>query len=415
MPAPPYNLIFKMSKEQFKTTTIAIDAAQAGAEPENEPTLDVYDAARVRAACKDLNSLNFYSHHPIGQLLVEWNLKTHPVLREKLLQDEKLLDLQERILHSGIVKDQSAASRFAEAEPDFQPKTENQLILETCIDQAIQIVTINAVYSDQYEDLAQFDFRNDMESHIGDLRDTTKLAALQAAFPAQLEERQYVFLRDTFLNALAKRDYLRVLEVLDRFYDNSTWKNAAQRSGTLVLANLASEPVLQRVATQALIKKLVQTDEESFNKYAQFLEECGLSLAENKLENAGQDFVSRQLETLWERSPLRYYEVIELLLYYELVSAEHLAQNRWVKLRTMQFILYSFRIGKYSLAREQATAIITKQLKLHSPEDLQAAHSRVLWMNYCQACNSEDLVVDPELANFYRQGRINRYSEDDEE
>ncbi|MCC6643186.1 hypothetical protein IT411_00370 [Candidatus Peregrinibacteria bacterium] len=406
------DLEVKANSEAAPSATIAVETEHNQFQM---PVLDQHDAALVRAALRDPGALYFYDHNFLGKFLIRKNICTHPVIREKEKFAKKLEKLQAQFLLTGLADSPSAATKLAQSEPDFQPKNEDQITLECSLDRAIDAVVTNSIYSNQYENLLRHDFQEEFENQMGSLRDTTKLEALRAVFPEQLNERQYVFLRDQFLPAVVSGSYSSIFDLLQIFHQDKNWDLAIQKIMRALGPKLFANQKFQSAVTQGLIKTLVLKGERSFFSFAEYLSKLGLNLHENRLNNVPAEFISRQLETVWKRDPHRYYDVIDILLINGLTTSEALTRDQKVKLRTLQFLLYSFRQNKFRNAAREAVSLITETLQLHSPDDLIPARERVLWMEYRQICLQLNQQVDPELQHLYRQGRISRFGGHDED
>lgn len=399
-----------MSKDLQPITTTEADQS------DKEPLLDEYESARLRAALRDPGALYFYDHSVLGQFLAFNNICTHPVLKEKELVRQQISRLEKRLLMTGVINSARLAEQIVQTEPDFRPKTENEIIVDMSVDRSIDMVRSASIFSDEFDDLAKHDFIGEFEREMSDIRDQTRYRALREVLEPQLTERQYVFLRDKILAAMVAGENGKIFQIIESFYQAQSWSYAQiTLFKGLLGVKLFADPKFQAAATQGLIRVLVTSGQNEFYSLAEYLGELGLNLHQNRLQNAPADFVSRQLEYLWKHHPHRYFQVIDELLLNGLTTPELLNQDKKVRLRTLQFLLYSFRFGKFRTAMRDATTIITDQLKMLGRDEVSPDRDRIIWMSYREACFKLNQDLDPELKKIYRQGRINRFGREEDE
>lgn len=381
-----------------------------------EELLDENDAAMVRADLRDPGALYFYSNNALGRFLALNNIVTHPIIKEKELVRKKIARLEKGLLDAGIVDSPESAKLISEVEPDFLPKTENQINVEMSVDRSIDMIRSASIFSDQYAELAKHDFVGEFEKEMSGISDQAKCQVLRVELETQLPERQYVFLRDKILAAMVEGSYRKIFRIIKAFYQAQGWSFSLSFLLKEVLGpKLFADPKFQSAATQHLIRELVNNGHDEFYSLAEYLSELGLNLHQNRLKNAPAAFVSNHLEYLWNHNPHRYFVVIDELLLNGLTTPELLNQDKKVRLRTLQFLLYSFRKGKFRSAMSAAAAVISDQLKMFAPEELSPDRERIIWTSYRNACFELNHEIDPELKKLYRQGRINRFGQEEDD
>lgn len=159
--------------------------------------------ARVRSVLG-----SFLLDHPIGKSLVGAGVFTHPIIKEKELQERKIQELTEQIEETSTNMGSAEAELFARLEPDFQPRTPEEVILETVID---RYAWLRAIRRSDYDPNRHIDYR------FGFTLPHTKhenSEGLNTLFPKVLFERKMAHIRDRLFTLLCNKDWEGFLELL---------------------------------------------------------------------------------------------------------------------------------------------------------------------------------------------------------
>lgn len=162
---------------------------------------------------------NFLLDHPLGRFLVKSQLVSHPIIKQRELQEQKIHKLAERIHDIKPQIEENEAQLQARLFPEFQPRTPEQIVLDTRVDYLAHGRRLEKYDYDANRDI---DYSYDISpstvySGTAGLTDEQK-EKYDGLLPRVLMDRKTAHLRQRFYKNLADRDWPAFIELVVAHY-----------------------------------------------------------------------------------------------------------------------------------------------------------------------------------------------------
>jgi hypothetical protein len=259
---------------------------------------------------------NFLLDNSIGQFLVRAQIFTHPIIGEKEKHEERVKVLADKITETLPQSRRSDMELLVRLEPDFQPRSVEQVILETCID---KLASFNRFTPHDYNanrDLGR-SFAISLPQIFSALPSLPpeQKKEMERIYPSLLADQKMAMLRDRFYTLLSDRDWPGFLEFLDH---HQTDPGCGSQLNSLVFQHrryIFPNEHFRAALFKYLISLLIAHGEARFQRFDTFWQESGLDMSDRReLQELSKLHFPHDLwyELMHENTP-RYFSLLELL------------------------------------------------------------------------------------------------------
>lgn len=258
----------------------------------------------------------FLLDHPWGQFLVKTQVFSDPILVEEQKHEQKVRALSEKIAETLPQVRSEDIELLTRMEPDFQPRTPEQVILETCID---QIARYQRLARDNYNpnrDLGlcyDISFRNIV--NVLPAMPAEQRITMEEIMAETIVAHKTAELRDRFYLLLSNRDWPGFLEFLDHHQNDVHW---GSQLNSLVFQHrhyIFPNRHFRASLFQYMMTLLIVHGEARFDRFDAFWQDAGLDMSDpaELQQLCRENFPYDHWYEVMNENTARYFGLLEIL------------------------------------------------------------------------------------------------------